>query len=145
MQSLLNTSILLGWNAAGSHPRPLPPVEGAGKAGVPVYHGCRAARGGAARPHRLLHGAPEEPGGEAGATAGTRTSRCQDRIAPKEPPPANQAVPATALSNSCAKWCNYHLSCQMASRWSYLSHQRFNKLLGVTFAACPPPVQPPGL
>ena len=77
------------------------------------------------------------------------TRRCQDRLAPKEAPPRSQAVPAavqaTTLSNSCAKWCNYRLSCQMASRWSYLSHQWFNKLLGMTFAARPPPAQPPSL
>lgn len=84
------------------------------------------------------------------ALTGVKTTRCWDGTVPNHPL-ANKkkvipaTVQATALTNSCAKWCNYHLSCQMASRWSYLSHQRFNKLLGVTFAACPPPEQPSGL
>lgn len=96
---------------------------------------------------------PKEFSAESTALTGAKTMRYWDGTAPNHPPPNKQkkthvvpaTVQATALTNSYAKWCNYHLSCQMASRWSYLSHQRFNKLLGVTFAACPPPEQPSGL
>lgn len=34
-----------------------------------------------------------------------------------------------AARNSWAKWCDYNFSCQMASRWLYLSHQRPKKLV----------------
>lgn len=96
-----------------------------------------------------LRGAPEELGREARGHGGDEDLEVAGQELPKRTPPHKPSCPTTlqamALPNSCTKWCNYHLSCQMVSRWSYLSHQRFNKLLGVTFAACPPPAQPPGL
>lgn len=134
---------------------PPPPFPGrtgsAGKAGVPGY--LSRLQG----PVREMATRPLLPTLQSTRRARHRTcshNRSEDQEmlgqdASDHPLQTKNVVPATvqatAHTNSCAKWCNYHLSCQMASRWSYLSHQQFNKLLGVTFAACPPPAQPSGL
>lgn len=64
-----------------------------------AHHDCRFNR------------PPQELAGNLEARVGVRTARWQNGLAPDHPTPATvvpATVEATALTNSCAKWCNYH-------------------------------------